>query len=98
MWAHWVSAVRDLNFYLKWLACAVTLAGALCTALRIDPTNIYLLNAGAALYLIWAIRIREWNLIVINAALLLIYIVGLFYVPQDVLPMGGGVKPLDYQN
>ncbi len=69
----------DTNFWLKWTACIVTLAGALCTALRIDPTNIYLLNAGAAIYLVWSIRIREWNLIVINAALLIIYIVGLFF-------------------
>jgi hypothetical protein len=68
-----------LNWWLKWVACAVTLAGATCTALRIDPMNIYLLNAGAILYLAWSIRIREWNLIVVNAVLLLIYIVGLFY-------------------
>ena len=69
----------SLNFWLKWVACAVTLSGALCTALRIDPMNIYLLNAGAVLYLMWSIRIREWNLIVVNVALLLIYITGLFY-------------------
>lgn len=68
-----------LNFILKWVACVVTLSGALCTALRIDPTNIYLLNLGAVLYLIWAVRIREWNLIVVNLVLLLIYIIGLFY-------------------
>jgi len=68
-----------MNFWLKWTACFITLAGALCTALRIDPTNIYLLNAGAAIYLVWSIRIKEWNLIVINAALLIIYIVGLFF-------------------
>lgn len=69
----------SLNFVLKWVACVVTLAGATCTALRIDPMNIYLLNAGAILYLAWSIRIREWNLIVVNVVLLLIYIVGLFY-------------------
>ena len=68
-----------LNFVLKWVACIVTLVGASCTALRIDPLNIYLLNAGAMLYLAWSIRIREWNLIVVNVVLLLIYIVGLFY-------------------
>lgn len=61
----------------KWVACAVTLAGALCTSLQIDPLNIWLLNAGALLYLIWSVRIREWSLVVINAGLLLIYIVGL---------------------
>jgi hypothetical protein len=69
----------NVDFILKWVACAVTLVGALCTALRIDPMNIYLLNAGAFLYLIWSVRIREWNLIVINAALLTIYCVGLFF-------------------
>jgi hypothetical protein len=68
-----------LNFILKWVACVVTLSGALCTALRIDPTNIYLLNLGAVLYLIWSVRIREWNLVVVNAVLLLIYCIGLFY-------------------
>jgi len=68
----------NLDFILKWAACGVTLAGALCTALRIDPMNIYLLNAGAFLYLIWSVRIRELNLIVINASLLTIYVVGLF--------------------
>lgn len=68
-----------LNSTLKWTACAVTLAGALCTAVRIDPLNIYLLNAGALLYLIWSLRIREWSLVTINAGLLTIYIVGLFF-------------------
>lgn len=69
------------NNILKWVACAVTLAGALCTALRIDPMNIYLLNAGAFLYLVWSLRIREWSLVTINAGLLTIYVVGLFYTP-----------------
>lgn len=68
-----------LNNILKWVACAVTLAGALCTAVRIDPLNIYLLNLGALLYLIWSLRIKEWSLVTINAGLLAIYIVGLFF-------------------
>ncbi len=71
----------NFDFVLKWTACLVTLGGALCTALRIDPMNIYLLNAGAFLYLVWSVRIREWNLIVINAALLTIYCVGLLFTP-----------------
>jgi hypothetical protein len=56
----------------------VTLAGALCTSLRIDPLNIYLLNAGAVLYLTWGYRIREWNLVAINSGLLIIYLYGLY--------------------
>jgi len=74
---------NKLDFVLKWTACAVTLSGALMTALRVDPLNIYLLNLGSFLYLIWAIRIRELNLIVINAALLIIYVIGLVYTQTD---------------
>ena len=68
---------RLIDTILKWIACAVTLGGALCTSLQIDPLNIWLLNGGALLYLIWSYRIREWSLVTINLGLLLIYIVGL---------------------
>ena len=56
----------------------MTLIGAVFTALRLDPFNLYFLNVGAVLYLAWAIRIRETNLIVINAAFLIIYLYGVF--------------------
>jgi hypothetical protein len=69
---------KEMNFYLKWAGCVLCCAGALCTSLRIDPLNIYLLNGGAVVYLIWAIRIRETNLIAVNAILLTLYAVGLF--------------------
>ena len=67
---------EKINFVLKWVACGVTLVGASCTALQLTPINIYILNLGALLYLVWSIRIREWNLILVNAALLIIYLAG----------------------
>ena len=66
------------NDKLKWVACAVTLAGALCTSLRIDPLNVYLLNVAAVLYLWWSYRIKERSLMAVNAGLLGIYVLGLF--------------------
>ena len=66
-----------INTILKWVACAITLAGALCTANEIHSVNRELFVAGGLLYLIWAVRIKELNLVVINAALVLIYVVGL---------------------
>jgi hypothetical protein len=68
-----------LNWILKWGGCATVVLGALCTSLRIDPLNIYFLNVGALLYLLWAIRIGERNLIIVNGVLLALYIVGLLY-------------------
>lgn len=68
-----------LNITLKWTGLISTLLGALCTSLRIDPLNIYLLNIGALLYLTWSWRIKDINLVIVNAGLLLIYIVGFFF-------------------
>ena len=64
---------------LKWIATAVTLAGAAATALMLDPLNIWLLNAGALLFLIWGICIKERAMIAVNAGLLLIYVIGIAY-------------------
>jgi hypothetical protein len=68
-----------LDNVLKWTGMALVIAGALCTSLRIDPLNILLLNAGALVYMIWALRIKEMNLVIVNAVLLAIYAVGLMH-------------------
>lgn len=68
--------MRYLNKTLEWTACALTIAGAACTAAAWDPMNIYLLNLGAILYLIWAVRVKIVSLVLINVALLLIYVYG----------------------
>jgi hypothetical protein len=68
-----------LDRIIVWTATGVTLVGALCTSLRIDPTNIYLLNVGAVLFLSWAIMIRDRAMIAVNAGLLATYVLGLFF-------------------
>jgi hypothetical protein len=73
--------MQVLNNILKWTGMALVIAGALCTSLRIDPLNIMLLNLGALVYMIWAMRIREMNLVIVNAVLLAIYAIGLLGVP-----------------
>ena len=66
-----------MNNYLKWFATAITLAGALCPSFRIDPLNIYLLNMGSIVFLIWSIRIKDSAMIAVNSGLLLIYFIGI---------------------
>jgi hypothetical protein len=68
-----------LTVGLKWAGTVITLAGALCTSLRIDPLNVYLLNLGSFVFVIWAFRIRDRAMITVNAGLLAIYILGLFF-------------------
>ena len=64
---------------LKWVATIVTIAGAIATALMIDPLNIWLLNLGAFLFLIWGVLIKEKAMIAVNAGLLLVYVGGIYY-------------------
>ncbi len=64
---------------LKWLGTALTIGGAVATALAIDPLNVYLFNAGAVTWLLAAIRMKEKSLIVVNAGLLAVYLFGIFY-------------------
>lgn len=65
------------NDILKWAACLVCIFGALCVTLQIDPLNVYLANIGAMLYLIWAIRIREWSIVIVNMSFMVIYSYGI---------------------
>lgn len=66
----------NINKFLEWTACLVTIAGAFCTAADWDPLNIYLLNLGAVLYLIWSARVNIVSLVLINSVLLFIYLYG----------------------
>ena len=65
--------------FLKWLGTALTIAGAVATALAIDPLNVYLFNVGALVWLWAATRMKEKSLIVVNAGLLAVYMFGVFY-------------------
>ncbi len=67
-----------LNNILKWTALAATLTGAGFTAFELHFANRELLALGSLLYLVWSVRIREANLIAVNAGLLALYAVGLF--------------------
>lgn len=64
------------NDLLKYTGMTAVILGAILTSLRIDPANIFFLNLGALAYLIWAIRIKEWNLVAVNGVLLAIYVLG----------------------
>lgn len=70
--------MKNLNFWLKWIATAFLVAFAILTILKIEPLNIWVANIATIIWLVWSIRIRELSLIVVNTTLLLVYFVGLF--------------------
>jgi len=70
--------VSKMNNCLKWVATVICLIGAFCTSFRVYPLNIYILNVGTFLFLIWSIRIKDIALVVVNIGLLLAYFIGIF--------------------
>lgn len=66
----------DVNSAIKWVATIFTVVGAVAVTLKIDPLNIILFNIGSALWIIWALRIREYSILVVNIAMMLIYALG----------------------
>jgi hypothetical protein len=71
------ASIMNVNNVIKWVATVITLLGSLCVALSIDPLNVILLNIGAALFIIWGIRIRENAIVTVNFGILMIYMFGL---------------------
>jgi energy-converting hydrogenase Eha subunit C len=68
--------MMKMNVILEWTATVVTVLGAVATALAYDPLNIYLLNVGSILWLIWAVRVKKLSLVIVNAGLLTVYAYG----------------------
>ena len=66
-----------MNDFLKWSATAVTILGAVLTSLNVYPLNVVAFNLGSILWLIFAVRIKESSLVVVNTGLLLVYVFGL---------------------
>lgn len=66
----------NLNSVIKWTATVITVLGALAVANSWDPLNIYLFNIGSILWVWWAVRIKEPSIIVVNLAMLAVYVYG----------------------
>ena len=63
----------EINSILKWAATVITIIGAITISYQLDPLNIYLLNMACVLWIWWALRIREWSIVVVNSVMLVIY-------------------------
>lgn len=66
----------NMNWNLKWGATTVSIAGAILTALNIYPLNVWIFSIGCILWSIFAIRIKENSILVLNLTMLVIYAYG----------------------
>lgn len=64
--------------WIEWVATIITITGAFLTAFDYHPFNLYVLNAGSLLWLIWGLLEHKPSIALVNGVMLLIYITGMF--------------------
>lgn len=82
------------NDVLKWFALAVTLTGATLTSAVIYPLNLYVMNVGAVLHIIWGIRSKTYNIALVNLGLMVIYGGGVLYSRHYLDGVSAGIQHL----
>lgn len=65
---------------VEWIATIVTIIGAFLTASNNHPLNLYFLNAGSLLWLVWAVADRRVSIALVNATMLAIYAAGVLKI------------------
>jgi hypothetical protein len=70
---------KDLNWYLKWIATVILIAGTAINSLGHYPEGPITLAVGGLIWLIVSIRWREASLIVTNGVMLATGLAGLAY-------------------
>ncbi len=71
--------MRDLNWYLKWVATAILIVGTAVNSAGFYPEGPILLTVGGIFWLIVSIRWKEISLIITNAVMLATGIIGLLW-------------------
>jgi len=64
------------DWWLEWSSTAVLLVGVALTAFNIYPSNIYLSFIGNLMWMATGIVWKKWSLVVVEAIICAIYIVG----------------------
>ena len=80
-----VLTYTQIDFFLQWTATAFTIVGAVLVSADLYPYNVFALYIGTVLWTIWAVRIRQLSLIVVNSALLAIYLGGVVQGVREML-------------
>jgi len=70
---------HDISWYIKWVATITVIFGAVCNSFEIVPYNYFIMVIGIALWLLVGLLWFDRALIVLNTAMLVIYLSGLMF-------------------
>ena len=71
-----VTPTHDLSWYIKWTATVFVVIGASLNAFSVEPYNVFVLLVGTTLWMIVGLLWFDRALIVVNACIFAIYLVG----------------------
>ncbi len=72
-----ITPVGDKSWYLKWIATLVIILGACLNSFDVQPYSQIIMAIGASLWLLVGILWYDRALIVVNSAIMAIYLAGL---------------------
>jgi hypothetical protein len=70
---------HDISWYIKWVATVAVIFGAVFNSFEIVPYNYFIMMIGIALWLVVGLLWFDRALIVLNTAMLVIYLSGLMF-------------------
>jgi hypothetical protein len=70
---------HDISWYIKWVATITVIFGAAFNSFEIVPYNYIIMMIGIALWLVVGLLWFDRALIVLNTAMLVIYLSGLMF-------------------
>jgi|TARA_R100000008_G_scaffold79090_1_gene60531 hypothetical protein len=71
-----VTPTHDLSWYIKWVATAIIIVGACLNSFELQPYSHIVMCVGAGLWLVVGILWYDRALIVVNSAIVSIYLAG----------------------
>ena len=72
-----ITPIHDLSWYIKWVATAIIIVGACLNSFELQPYSHIVMCVGAGLWLVVGILWYDRALIVVNSAIMAIYLAGL---------------------
>jgi len=70
----------DWIFFMEWIGTLVVLIGVAMTSFNIYPANLYVGLLGTLMWTVVGWKWRKWSLLVIEAAIAILYIAGIISV------------------
>jgi hypothetical protein len=87
--------MKNLNEIMKWVATAVLIVGSAVNGLGYYPAGPLILVAGGVIWMVIALRVRDWALVTTNAVMGAVGLATVIYTMTNLDPRPEGSAKAD---